>query len=419
MKNIHKYLKHYAEPCIDALDCFPNDIYFAYSVVIPAYKETSNFVSCYLNSSLSQQKTLMVLVVNQPDTDPNKSPQQVLKQNVCALGETVWVNGSYTLVKSNAGNSFVLLLDSFTQPIPEKQGVGTARKQGVDTVLALIADKKIKSDWICSTDADASLPDTYFDILAEIERDVSSKIVGACFNFHHECQDLKVHQANALYEQALRYYVAGLTYAKSPYNFFTIGSLLSFKAKAYADVRGFPQRSAGEDFYLLNKLAKLGDIAFLKDHVIELTARRSDRVPFGTGPTVNHIISLQEQQKDYCYYHPQVFILLKEVLFGFTTLFEHRQSLDHWLALLSPQAKSCLLSLDFERFIEKQISQQQKVANKIQFNKQLEVWFDAFKTLKFIHFAKNNYWSDIPLEQVLTKAPIELIGYLNETYPSN
>ncbi|GHE91071.1 glycosyltransferase [Thalassotalea profundi] len=409
MKNIHKYLSHYADPCIKALDGFPNDIFFVNSVVIPAYKESSTFVSGYLNSSLAQQNTLMVLVINQPDTDTNKYPQQTLHQDVCAMGKIIWANESFTLVKSDKGNSSVLLLDSFTQPIPEKQGVGTARKQGVDTVLALIADNKIKSDWICSTDADASLPESYFDSLAEMRSDIYPKIVGACFNFYHESPDLKVHQANALYEQALRYYVAGLTYAKSSYNFFTIGSILSFKAKAYAEVRGFPQRSAGEDFYLLNKLAKLGDIIFLKDHIIKLTARCSDRVPFGTGPAVNQIISLQAQEKEYCYYHPQVFILLKEVLCAFTTLFDYCSTIEDWLVLLSKEAREGLLSLGFESYIKKQNAQQQKLSNKKQFYKQLYIWFDAFKTLKFIHFAKNNYWPDIPLERAINSAPFELL----------
>ncbi len=34
------------------------------------------------------------------------------------------------------------------------------------------------------------------------------------------------------------------------------GSSLGVLAPAYAEVRGFPRRQAGEDFYLLDKLAK-------------------------------------------------------------------------------------------------------------------------------------------------------------------
>lgn len=396
MKNIEKYLCHYAERCIDTLNCFPVDIHFAHCVVIPAYKETHEFVSHYFNSDLATQHSLMVLVINQPDSDTNKQPQQKLFADVCALGAIAWQSGVYTLVLSEKCNSSVLIIDSFTVPLPMKQAVGLARKQGVDTALALIANKQITSEWICSTDADATLPNSYFKALMSIK----TTSVGACYNFYHQCKDLEVHQANALYEQALRYYVAGLSYAGSRYNFFTIGSILAFQAKAYASVRGFPKRSAGEDFYLLNKLAKLGDITYLKDHTIQLTARRSDRVPFGTGPAVNHIIELQHQQQEYCYYHPQVFIVLKEVLCAFASLFDFGQGVEKWLTSLSTEAKASLLSLDFEHFIAKQ-----NTTNKKQFYKQLDVWFDAFKTLKFIHFAKNNFWPDLPLKLAREKAP--------------
>ena len=76
-----------------------------------------------------------------------------------------------------------------------------------------------------------------------------------------------------LYEYSLRYYVAGLTYAQSPYAFHTIGSTMAVNAEHYASVRGFPRREAGEDFYLLNKLAKVGSVHTLEEN----NAMRSDR----------------------------------------------------------------------------------------------------------------------------------------------
>ncbi|GAA5140419.1 hypothetical protein [Thalassotalea piscium] len=402
MKNIEKYLNHYAEPCIAALHSFPSDLRFTHSVVIPAYKEIDDFVEQFFTSILAKQNALMVLVINQPDSDCNQVPQKSLFDAVCSRGNIIWQEGFYSLVQVYGCNSSILILDSFTLPIPVKQGVGLARKQGVDTALALIADKIILSEWICSTDADASLPDEYFNALSTL----CINTVGACYHFYHQCEHTETHQANALYERALHYYVAGLNYAGSSYNFYTIGSILAFTANAYANVRGFPKRSAGEDFYLLNKLAKLGDITYLKEHTIKLTARRSDRVPFGTGPAVNHIIELQRQQLDYCYYHPQVFVLLKEVIVSFSSLYAYRNDLNKWLDNLSIEAKEGLLALGFERFISKQNTQNNtNAASNRQFNKQLNVWFDAFITLKFIHFIRNDYWPDIPLNEAIDKAP--------------
>ncbi|XQW83523.1 hypothetical protein ACOYR1_10175 [Thalassotalea piscium] len=401
MKNIEKYLKHYAEPCIDALAGFPSGFNFSNTVVIPAYKETIHFVNDYFDSALANVNSLMVLVINQPESDPNKQAQQDLFKAVLAMGNSVWQNQAYTLVQVAECNSYILILDSFSHALPEKQGVGVARKQGVDSVLALIVQNRVSSQWICSTDADASLPSRYFEVLTSC----STNTVGACFNFTHFCEDLTVHNATALYEQAMRYYVAGLEYAGSHYSFFTIGSILAFTAKAYANVRGFPKRSAGEDFYLLNKLAKIGNIAFLSEQTIKLTARQSDRVPFGTGPAVNRIIELQHNHQDYCYYPPEVFIVLKEVLIAFDSLYEHCDDIDKWLINLSAEAKACILSVGLATFINKQQTQR---APKTQFYKQLVVWFDAFKTLKFIHFARDNYYPNIPLTKALAQAPFSV-----------
>jgi hypothetical protein len=193
--------------------------------------------------------------------------------------------------------------------------------------------------------------------------------------------------------------VAGLQYANSPYAFFTIGSILAFKAESYVQVRGFPKRSAGEDFYLLNKLAKLGHVEFIEEVTVELDARVSLRVPFGTGPAVQKIIELQTNKKDYCYYNPEVFQQLKVTLAAFSQLWQQKESLESWLELLPKQACSALKSIQFEKFVTNQINSDQ-----IQFNKQLIVWFDAFKTLKFIHSLRENYYPDIPLQQAIANA---------------
>ena len=177
------------------------------------------------------------------------------------------------------------------------------------------------------------MPDNYFQqqallITPEPEKNhqLSHDYSGGYYNFSHIAPKIAllqsteqidknaiVHNATLQYEQALRYYVDGLRYADSPYAFFTIGSILIFNTAAYAKVRGFPKKSAGEDFYLLNKLAKIGRIAFLSNSCVELTSRLSTRVPFGTGPAVQQIMTLSENNSPYCYYSPAVFDELKHV----------------------------------------------------------------------------------------------------------
>ena len=255
-KGINKYLNQYAEPEVELLSTFPQQLSFEHTVVIPAYKETLGFLQAFIENKLSLQNVLLIVVVNQPDIDSNMLPQQQLFNGIISNRAVQWRNEILTLVEFEQGNSSILVVDRFTKQIPADLGVGLARKIGVDLACSLINKNIIKSDWIHSSDADAVLPSHYFSVLTNRKE---KGAVAACYNFLHQCENKVINEANEQYEHALRYYVAGLTYANSPYNFFTIGSILAFKADSYTAVRGFPKRSAGEDFYLLNKLAKLGE----------------------------------------------------------------------------------------------------------------------------------------------------------------
>src|SRR6185295_2791724 len=105
--------------------------------------------------------------------------------------------------------------------------------------------------------------------------------------FRHEATgDAALDGAHALYEVRLRYDVLGLASAGSPWAMHAIGSTLAVGVEAYAAVRGFPRRMAGEDFHLLAKLAKIGRVVRAGGEPIRLRSRSSDRVPFGTGAAV-------------------------------------------------------------------------------------------------------------------------------------
>jgi len=400
-----KYLSKYAEPDIAQLgskliEAMAN-LQFNHVVVIPAYKESPAFIQRFLASNLAQQTNLMIVVINQPNNDVDVTPQADLYHAIVTSGSVVFSSNGCTFIKPDHNNCYIVVIDKFSTPLPKEQGVGLARKIGTDLALYLHRHNKIQADWIHSTDADAHLPHDYFSAAQALSTQSNNKkLVGLNYNFTHSTVDAEIHHANQQYETALRYYMAGLAYAQSSYAFFTIGSIIAFKAEAYAKVRGFPKRSAGEDFYLLNKLAKLGSIAFLESTVVTLDARTSDRVPFGTGPAVSQILQLKQDNQAYCYYHPQVFTELKTCLLHFTTLWEYRFTIEEWLSNLSPESQHALHDIKLTSFIEKQSHN-----NQVQFNKQINVWFDAFKTLKFIHSLREQKNADIPLEHGLTLAP--------------
>jgi hypothetical protein len=422
-KAFNQYFARYAESEVDVLmqyeSLLPDEFFVENVLVIPAYQETSAFIERFLVSELSNEPVLMVVVINEPIVeckspvliDPSidtfvehldtktSNQQKLLHQYSISCGSINWQYENLTLVKIKNNKAWLLVIDRFTQAIDKEQGVGLARKIGTDLSAYLISINRVKQQWICSSDADASLPDDYFSALHSRYKTT----VACCFNFMHRSDDESVHQANFLYETALRYYVAGLQYAGSPYAFFTIGSTLAFKAEVYVKARGFPKRSAGEDFYLINKLAKLGNVEFIEDVTIKLEARTSQRVPFGTGPAVQKILDLQKSKQDYCYYHPELFILLKSTLDSFSNLWLYRTDLTSWFKALPVIVRTALIEIGFESFVEKQKNNSEK-----QFDKQLVVWFDAFKTLKFIHNLRANHYHDIPLSLALSKAPFTL-----------
>jgi len=404
MTNRHftKYIQQYSEPLIQSLALTINDdkrlssFRFSDVVVIPAYKESKEFINRFLASKLAQLPVLVIVVVNQPDTEVDKEPQTTLYNQLLNVGEHVYSCDNLTIVAPENSQCHLCCINAFSEPLPSKQGVGLARKLGTDLAILFKENDQIKSDWIHSTDADATLPENYFEAVAPLS---TKEYTAVSYNFFHMSLDRDVHAANLQYETALRYYVAGLEYAKSSYAFYTIGSALAFTAQAYVQVRGFPKKSAGEDFYLLNKLAKQGRVEFLNDSVILIEARESNRVPFGTGPTVSKIMELDKNLEPYCYYHPELFIELKVCLQHFEILWQQRLSLDSWMSKLSIEAQDSLTENGFITFVNKQSG-----TNQEQFNKQLLVWFDAFKTLKFLHGLRERKYQDIPLNEALEKA---------------
>lgn len=323
-----KYLQRYAEPEVNLFSEFPSGSVYDNVVVIPAYKESPDFLQQFTKSDFGCVKVLVILVINQPDDETDRLPQQHLYQAAVSMGNVSWQHRQLTLIDIEKSQTDLLIVDRFSVGVPRKKAVGLARKIGVDCACILIDKSVVQSAWIHSTDADATLPVHYFSATSTL----GSEWVGGCYGFTHACKDTKIQQANEQYELSLRYYVAGLKYANSPYSFFTIGSILTFTAQAYANVRGFPKKSAGEDFYLLNKLAKIGKIACLSDVEISLKARVSDRVPFGTGPAVNKILQNEEQGGVYHYYHPDVFVHLKALLTSVEQLYVSRYQLQDWLS---------------------------------------------------------------------------------------
>lgn len=402
MSKVQKYLRTYAESEIRALTDFPTSTPYTNVAVIPVYKETRTFFLRLLNSPLVNEKVLLILVINQPESDRNNVPQQALAQLILQSGKMLWQNHNLSLIQPTGKAAHVMLVNRYQDgmKINPRQGVGLARKIGADIATALISQNLIASPWIGSTDADTHLPDNYFSVLKDIPGNTSA----ITYNFNHKNLNDPLSEATQLYQRALEYYVAGMRWAGSGYAFHTIGSCLAFRYDYYAQVRGFPKRAAGEDFYLLNKLAKQARIRTLDESVITIEPRESDRVPFGTGPAVSKILMLDNPAEDYHYYHPGLFTELKSCLKIMDILWQYREQQQHWLKQFSEPSKSALEQLKINQLL---LHIQSHAKNEAQCKSQVFQWFDAFRTLKYLHYIQEHYLSPMPLTKAIALSPFK------------
>ncbi len=408
---VHKYLAVHAEREVDLLADFPASQQFDHCLVIPAYNETAEFFTRLQLGPLHKQNALCILVINQPVSDADTYINDLLMQQICLSGEVLWHNRHLQLVNhgdNNGGgsNNAWLIVDRFhssesgnqetvDRRLPDREAVGLARKIGSDIAVALMARSQIHSNWIHSTDADVFLPRNYFDLP---EPDGYS---AGIYDFKHQNDGSAVGRATALYEQALNYYVKGLAWAGSPYAYHTIGSTLAINARTYCHVRGFPRRSGGEDFYLLNKLAKLGSIYHATDVTLRIKARESSRVPFGTGPAVAEIMGLANPETDYTYYNPQTFICLREWLTQIPQVWPDLTAGDNPLEHLSRPTAEAIEAADWSGIVRHLKKQAKNAADG---ERALHNWFDAFQTLKFIHYLQKHDYPALPLKDCLAQA---------------
>lgn len=394
-----KYLSRYAETEANlALDIVPAATY-QHVLVIPCFSETTAFLKRLLNGPLGLTSALVIVVINQ-NHDHSEPLNETLLQYFAQF-PLLWQQQHLSLRSSpidSTSNLHWLVVNRCHNQLhlPKKQGVGLARKIGCDIALALIAQHHIISPWVHSSDADAHLPADYFDLPKD-------EHVAAVYQFAHiqACSSEAIWQATQRYETALRYYIAGLRWAGSPYTQQPIGSLLAFKAEAYCAARGFPKRSAGEDFYLLNKLCKLGPVYNPKAQV-QLEARVSERVPFGTGPAVKAIAALEDPESQYLYYAPETFVALKQWLDRLPEVWPRLQQGTLPLADLPQPVQNALLDAGVEKLWPHLL---QQARDNEAGTRMLHNWFDAFQTLKFIRRLQNQCYPERPLSLSLKLAP--------------
>ena len=278
--------------------------YFQKIIVVPSIAE-SRILPTLINSfeqndDLELSNTLLLVVVN----------------NSISSSEDVKLDNQNTLaylknIKSKMNISFIDACSPGKEMDDKNGGVGLARKIGMDLVLTKFDYNSNSKNILICTDADCTVDPNYLSMISQELN--QNNYEAAVVNFAHDISgDKEETKAIICYEIFLRYYVLGLSFAKSDYAFHTIGSTMLCTPNAYVKVEGMNKRKAAEDFYFLEKLAKIYTIGEIKTTFVHPSKRGSWRVPFGTGRSVDRFLS--NTRDEYLLYDPKSFITLKSWL---------------------------------------------------------------------------------------------------------
>ena len=113
--------------------------------------------------------------------------------------------------------------------------------------------------------------------------------------YHHPLTgDESTDRAMLRYEIYMRHYQLSLMESDNPYAFTALGSAMVFPLWAYRKVGGITPLQGGEDFYLMQKFAKTGNLLTSCAERVYPQGRPSLRVPFGTGPAIAKGVAAME-----------------------------------------------------------------------------------------------------------------------------
>ena len=356
-------------------------------VAIPILAESAELeatlASLAANSPKDLQRTLILCVVN--NRRPGLVDEDALADNREALE---FLNG---LILRPGGHSLSNLrlacmdVSSPGRELGDKEGVGSARKLGLDWGLAALRQAGNTHGVMVCLDADTHVEPNY---LAAIEWHFEGGSGwGAVVDFAHRFDGSESQQAAIVaYELFLRYHVLGLRYAGSPYAFHTIGSTIACTMEAYAAAGGMKRRQAGEDFYFLQELAKTGHVDRIGGTTVHPSSRASWRTPYGTGKRVERF--MQGNHEEYRVYHPDSYEILRAWL---ETVRSHPEADAEYLFAeaggIAAELGIFLRDQDFESIWPKLRA---NARDSEMLLRQFHRWFDGFMTLKLVHHLRDS-----------------------------
>jgi hypothetical protein len=381
-------------------------------IVVPAIAEYDN-INNLLNSLKKNDrnyllKTMILFVINNGEN----------------ASEEIKTNNSQTIAlleKLIYGDGLIIgYVDASTEgfSMPDKDaGVGLARKIGMDLALTLFDYNSFNKKLLICLDADCEVKNNYLSVIVDVFN--KDRIEAAVIEYEHRLPEDELSKSAIIcYEIFLRYYVLGLSYAKSPYAIHSVGSTMVCDYESYIKIGGMNKRKAAEDFYFLEKLAKVVNIHKISQTKVYPSSRTSWRVPFGTGQRMNRFRA--GTHEEFSLFDFRIFELLKEWNAYYYS--DEIITVTEYLSFagkLNPALKNFLELNSFQNQWEKILSNAKSIE---QIRKQKKIWFDGFRTMKLIHYLRDNGFPNInmfdALDDLYVKLKIDTNISRNESIPS-
>jgi len=350
-------------------------------VVIPCHNEpdVEKCLNSLLNCLLPPISVEIIVVINASEN----ATQEVLEQNKKSADCVRYFSEKFSTTQFR-----IYLIEE--NKLPSKlAGVGLARKIGMDEAASRFSAINNTQGVILCFDADCTCDKNY---LTEVHHFFykHQNCNAASVYFEHPLSgkefNAEIYKAITAYELHLRFYKQALKFSGFPFAYHTIGSSMAVRAGAYMLQGGMNKRKAGEDFYFLHKHIPLGNFGEINNTCVYPSPRPSNRVPFGTGRAVSEYL---KSSSPYFTYNSNSFIDL-QLFFSSVTSFNFSYE------KFPLTVRNFLLENEWNKKINE--CRQNSSSEKVLIHR-FWCWFDAFKILKFVHFARDNFYSDIPIQE--------------------
>ena len=387
------------------------------AVVIPALAEEQRLFDTLgdlaANGAADVARSLVICVVNNRATPHARAEDIADNLRTLARLEALRKDTPLRLAYVDAASP--------GKELPRREGVGLARKIGLDLALSALHGEGADGP-LLSLDADTRVsPDYLATVRAHFDAEPAPW--AAVVAYAHPLDGAAAgRDAIVAYELFLRVHELGLRRAGSPYAYPAIGSTIICSRAAYVSAGGMKRRLAAEDFYFLQDLRKGGAVHRIPGTVVQPSARPSHRVPFGTGATI--VRQVQPGAEAQHLYAVESYQVLERFL----------AAADH-----NPDAASETLSEAggseaLEAFLEAQgfpgawKGIQRNARSAEQRRAQFHRWMDAFRTMKLFHHLRDYAHPDTALEAGLPAlldwcgvektpgGPIALLEHLRATW---